>query len=102
MIHTEMSLHFWILLPIVSSETMEWGVNPNMVEEAEFIQGREHIKAMCLMKGQSIDLDCQVGFTSQNVSKILWKVDGKLQTIGRVSKLKNPRKEKFLLKTILR
>jgi len=61
----------------VLSETMEWGLNPNMVDEENAIQGREHIKALVVMVGESTELVCQVGFTSQPVSKILWKLDGR-------------------------
>jgi len=61
----------------VLSETMEWGLNPNMVDEEDAIQGREHIKSLVVMVGESTELVCQVGFTSQPVSKILWKLDGR-------------------------
>merc|ERR1712106_1210824 len=63
----------------VLSETMEWGLNPNMVDEENAIQGREHIKALVVMVGESTELVCQVGFTSKPVSKILWKLDGRPQ-----------------------
>merc|ERR1712106_1320135 len=61
----------------VLSETMEWGLNPSMVDEEEVIQGREHIRALVVMVGESAELVCQVGFTTQPVSKILWKLDGR-------------------------
>lgn len=56
---------------------MDWGDNPNLVEESDTIQGREHIKLMVLMVGESIDLECQVAFTSEPVSPIRWKINGK-------------------------
>ena len=64
---------------VVFGETMEWGFHPAMVDEVDIIQGREHIKGMVVMVGESIELECQVGFTNQNVSHIIWKVDGKTQ-----------------------
>ena len=51
-----------------------------MVDEVDIIQGREYTKGMVVMVGDSIELECQVGFTSQNVSHIIWKVDGKTQS----------------------
>merc|ERR1712106_365574 len=61
----------------VLSETMEWGLNPNMVDEENAIQGREHIKSLVVMVGETTELVCQMGFTSQPVSKIPWKLDGR-------------------------
>jgi len=68
-----------VILPVLSvfGERMDWGDNPNLVEESDTIQGREHIKLMVLMVGESIDLECQVAFTSEPVSPIRWKINGK-------------------------
>jgi hypothetical protein len=53
--------------------------NPNLVEDSDTIQGREHIKQMVLMVGESIDLECQVSFTSEPVSPNKWKINRKLK-----------------------
>ena len=71
-------LQLFFLLPSVLSEQMDWGNNPYLVDESVTIQGREHIKQAVVMVGGSIDLECQVAFTSEPVSKIRWKIDGKL------------------------
>ena len=70
---------FILILPVLSvfCERMDWGDNPDLVEESDTIQGREHIKLMVLMVGESIDLECQVAFTSEPVSPIRWKINGK-------------------------
>ena len=70
---------FIVMLQTLSvlGEQMEWGDNPDLVEESDPIQGREHIKLMVLLVGESIDLECQVAFTSKPVSEIRWKIDGK-------------------------
>ena len=67
------------LFPVLS-EQMDWGDNQNLVEESDPIQGRENIKLMVAIVGDSIDLECQVAFTSMPVSDIRWKIDGKLQS----------------------
>ena len=64
----------------VSCEQMDWGDNPDLVEESDTIQGRDHIKQMVVLVGDSIDLECQVAFTSNPFSKIRWKIDGKPET----------------------
>ena len=71
-------LQLFFLLPSVWSEQMDWGDNPYLVDESVTIQGREHIKLAVVMVGGSIDLECQVTFTSEPVGKIRWKIDGKL------------------------
>ena len=71
---------FSLVLLCVSCEQMDWGDNPNLVEESDIIQGREHIKQMVVLLGDSIDLECQVAFTSNPASKIQWKIDGKPET----------------------
>ena len=71
---------FSLVLLCVSCEQMDWGDNPNLVEESDTIQGREHIKQMVVLLGDSIDLECQVAFTSKPASKIRWKIDGKPET----------------------
>ena len=60
-------------------EQMWWGDNIFMVDESRPIQGREHIKLVVVMEGDSIDLECQVTFTSKNFSEIRWKLDGKFE-----------------------
>ena len=73
-------LWFFILFSPTSvavGEQMDWGYNADLVEEADTIQGREHIKLVVLLEGDSIDLECQVAFTSNPVSEIRWTVDGK-------------------------
>ena len=65
------------LLTSVDGQQMDWGYNADLVEEADTIQGREHIKLVVLLEGDSIDLECQVAFTSNPVSEIRWTVDGK-------------------------
>ena len=67
-----------LALSSVLCEQMDWGENPDLVEESNPIQGREHIKRMVLLVGDNIDLECQVDFTTQNVSEIIWKIDRKL------------------------
>ena len=64
----------------VLGEQMEWGDNPDLVEEFDPIQGREHIDLMVVLVGDNIDLECQVAFTSQPIREIRWKIDGKLET----------------------
>jgi len=59
------------------SEQMDWGYNADLVEEADIIQGREHIKLLVLLERDSLDLECLVAFTSNPVSEIRWTVDGK-------------------------
>ena len=71
-------LRLLLLLSSVMSEQMDWGENRYLVDESVTIQGREHIKLAVVMLGGTIDLECQVAFTSEPVSKIRWKMDGKL------------------------
>eukprot|EP00092_Neocalanus_flemingeri_P002848 GFUD01003046.1.p1 GENE.GFUD01003046.1~~GFUD01003046.1.p1 ORF type:complete len:260 (+),score=58.89 GFUD01003046.1:85-864(+) len=55
---------------------MQWRDDPDLVEFDTIQQGREHIKLMVAMVGETIDLRCQVLFASQPVKEIRWKVDG--------------------------
>ena len=61
-----------LMFRLVFGETIEWGFHSAMVDEVDIIQGREHIKGMVVMVGESIELECQVGFTNQNVSHIIY------------------------------
>ena len=69
-----------LVLLRVSCEQMNWADNPDLVEESDTIQGREHIKQMVVLVRDSIDLECQVAFTSNPASKIRQKIDGKPET----------------------
>eukprot|EP00092_Neocalanus_flemingeri_P005885 GFUD01006334.1.p1 GENE.GFUD01006334.1~~GFUD01006334.1.p1 ORF type:complete len:582 (-),score=133.69 GFUD01006334.1:109-1854(-) len=66
----------WLMASPVSCVQMDWGENPNLVKESKPIQGREHIKLLVALVGESIDLECQVLFTSQPIGKITWKNNG--------------------------
>jgi len=63
-------------LSSVSCEQMSWGDNPDLVDETNPSEGRDHIKLMVAMVGDTIDLNCRVLFTSKPVSKIKWTVNG--------------------------
>eukprot|EP00092_Neocalanus_flemingeri_P028573 GFUD01031029.1.p1 GENE.GFUD01031029.1~~GFUD01031029.1.p1 ORF type:complete len:298 (-),score=87.42 GFUD01031029.1:6-899(-) len=66
-----------LALTTVMTEQMDWGDNPDLVEEANIIEGRENYKIMVVIEGENIDLECQVLSTSEPVSDIVWKIDGK-------------------------
>eukprot|EP00092_Neocalanus_flemingeri_P099523 GFUD01126964.1.p1 GENE.GFUD01126964.1~~GFUD01126964.1.p1 ORF type:complete len:265 (+),score=61.44 GFUD01126964.1:154-948(+) len=67
-----------LTLSSVVSQHMDWGDNPDLVEESDPIQGREHIMRLVALVGDSIDLECQVLSASKPVGKILLKKDGKI------------------------
>ena len=62
---------------LVLCEQMDWGDNLYLVEESDTIQGREHIKQLVMLEGDTSNLECQVAFTSHPVSQFRWKIDGK-------------------------
>eukprot|EP00092_Neocalanus_flemingeri_P011850 GFUD01012779.1.p1 GENE.GFUD01012779.1~~GFUD01012779.1.p1 ORF type:complete len:305 (+),score=88.90 GFUD01012779.1:157-1071(+) len=66
-----------LALTTVMTEQMDWGDNPDLVEEANIIEGRENYKIMVVIEGENTDLECQVLSTSEPVSDIVWKIDGK-------------------------
>eukprot|EP00092_Neocalanus_flemingeri_P017460 GFUD01018888.1.p1 GENE.GFUD01018888.1~~GFUD01018888.1.p1 ORF type:complete len:245 (+),score=73.60 GFUD01018888.1:64-798(+) len=70
-------LFVMLAMPSVMAEQMDWGDNPDLVEEADTIEGRENYKIMVVIEGENIDLECQVLSTSEPVSDITWKIDGK-------------------------
>eukprot|EP00092_Neocalanus_flemingeri_P002396 GFUD01002562.1.p1 GENE.GFUD01002562.1~~GFUD01002562.1.p1 ORF type:complete len:476 (+),score=94.20 GFUD01002562.1:97-1524(+) len=70
-------LFVMLTLSTVLAEQMQWGDNPDMVEEANDIEGREKDKIMVVIEGEDMDLECQVLSTSDPVSDIRWKIDGK-------------------------
>eukprot|EP00092_Neocalanus_flemingeri_P069083 GFUD01084565.1.p1 GENE.GFUD01084565.1~~GFUD01084565.1.p1 ORF type:complete len:320 (-),score=90.03 GFUD01084565.1:6-965(-) len=70
-------LFVMLALPYVMAEQMDWGDNPDLVEEANTIEGRENYKIMVVIEGENIDMECQVLSTSEPVSEIAWKIDGK-------------------------
>eukprot|EP00092_Neocalanus_flemingeri_P033245 GFUD01036152.1.p1 GENE.GFUD01036152.1~~GFUD01036152.1.p1 ORF type:complete len:326 (-),score=86.75 GFUD01036152.1:715-1692(-) len=76
-----MDLHIFffvmLALPSLMAEQMDWGDNPNMVEEANYIEGRENVKIMVVIEGEDIELECHVLSTSYPVSEISWKINGK-------------------------
>ena len=61
-------------------EQMDWGDNDYLVAESDTIQGRENIQLIVAMVGDSINMECQVAFTSTPVSQVRWRGDGKLET----------------------
>ena len=61
-------------------EQMDWGDNDYLVAESDTIQGRENIQLIVAMVGDSINMECQVAFTSTPVSQVRWRIDGKLET----------------------
>ena len=65
---------------LVLCEQMDWGDNLYLVEESDTIQGREHIKQLVMLEGDTSNLECQVAFTSHPVSQFRWKIDGKPET----------------------
>jgi len=68
-----------LLVSHVWSENMDWGPHPDLVDEANKIQGRENNKRMVVMQGDDIKLECRVTFTSDPPNKIIWKIDGQIQ-----------------------
>ena len=54
----------------VLCEQMDWGENDYLVDESDTIQGREHIKLIVDVVGDTIELECQVAFTSEPVSEV--------------------------------
>eukprot|EP00092_Neocalanus_flemingeri_P004324 GFUD01004649.1.p1 GENE.GFUD01004649.1~~GFUD01004649.1.p1 ORF type:complete len:317 (+),score=49.52 GFUD01004649.1:130-951(+) len=60
----------------VLCEQMDWGDNPDLVDQSNPDQGREHVKLMVALVGDDIDLQCQVHLTSEPVSAISWEIDG--------------------------
>eukprot|EP00092_Neocalanus_flemingeri_P081538 GFUD01101863.1.p1 GENE.GFUD01101863.1~~GFUD01101863.1.p1 ORF type:complete len:252 (+),score=48.56 GFUD01101863.1:180-935(+) len=58
---------------------MEWGQNPDLLWDFNRTQARNHIKRLVVLVGESIDLECQVLFTSKPVGKISWKKDEKIK-----------------------
>jgi hypothetical protein len=57
---------------------MDWGENDYLVDESDTMQGRENIKLIVATVGDSIELKCHVAFTSEPVSEVQWRIDGKL------------------------
>jgi len=72
--------HILMASTLVFCEQMDWGDNLDLVVESDTIQGREHIKQLVILEGDTINLECQVAFTSQPVSQFRWKIDGKPET----------------------
>ena len=68
-----------MFLSFARSENMDWGPQADLVEEANKIQGRENNKRMVVMKGENINLECKVTFTSSPANLIIWKIDGQTQ-----------------------
>eukprot|EP00092_Neocalanus_flemingeri_P010554 GFUD01011370.1.p1 GENE.GFUD01011370.1~~GFUD01011370.1.p1 ORF type:complete len:304 (-),score=63.32 GFUD01011370.1:319-1230(-) len=77
--------------------------NQDLVKESDLIQGREHIKLMVVIAGDTIDLKCNVISTKETV--ITWKTNGEIEskpdtqivtTQGRKSK----REDKFEIANI--
>jgi len=73
------SVLFGLLISYVLSENMDWGPHPDLVDEANKIQGRENNKRMVVMQGDDIELECRVTFTSNPPNKIIWKIDGQIK-----------------------
>eukprot|EP00092_Neocalanus_flemingeri_P000945 GFUD01001007.1.p1 GENE.GFUD01001007.1~~GFUD01001007.1.p1 ORF type:complete len:271 (+),score=49.65 GFUD01001007.1:585-1397(+) len=74
-------MKFLLMIQIMStvfSVRLQWEDNPDLVEESVIIQGREHIWLMVAMVGDSIDLECNVLFTSKPLGEIRWKSNGAL------------------------
>ena len=77
---TRISMVMFCWVSYVLCVQIEWGSNQDLVNEFNPIQGRENYKLMVALVGDKIKPVCDVAFASKPVKKIVWKIDGKIQT----------------------
>eukprot|EP00092_Neocalanus_flemingeri_P023773 GFUD01025791.1.p1 GENE.GFUD01025791.1~~GFUD01025791.1.p1 ORF type:complete len:435 (+),score=89.08 GFUD01025791.1:146-1450(+) len=68
-------LVMWITMHSVLGTQMEWANNPDLVDQSNPNQGREHIKFMVVMVGDTIKLECNVLLATQPVNEVQWRVN---------------------------
>ena len=84
--YNQINLYFQMIFVIlfavftnsIIGQRVDWEDDPDLVEEEEFIQGREKVRLMIAMLGERKKLSCQIAFAQEPLGQIVWRLDGQV------------------------